>query len=90
MFFLSDIVNTNVRQFDGRFFSPPSDEKSPRSALVFSEEYPSPTDWARWAEFWSRRTLPGLYLHTPLGKYVEPTHCDWQWFYDPRNMIIEQ
>ena len=66
--FLSDLIASNGRQIERRFLSVPTPKDGSISSLGFATEHPSPRDWANWAEFWGRFTLPGLYLHTPLGK----------------------
>jgi len=89
LLFLSDMVAANGRQIELKFLSPPTDLAPVESELSFAEERPTPEDWAEWAAFWGRFTFPGLYLESPLGKWVEPTHRKWDWAYDAANDIVE-
>lgn len=66
--FLSDLVTAHGRQIERRFLLPPTSNQGRLSTLNFAEERPSYADWERWATFWEQFTLPGLYLHAPLGK----------------------
>ena len=89
MLFLSDIVGASGRHLDRRCLSPPDALTPGRSSFTFGIEQPSPHDWAVWAEFWGRFTLPGAYLRQPLGKWLHPTHQRWIWFHDEQNNILE-
>jgi len=89
MLFLSDITAANGRQLERKFLGPPTTWARPETELEFSEERPTTDDWAEWAEFWKQFTLQGLYLETPLGDWVAPTHRSWAWTYDEANDIVE-
>ena len=88
--FLSDLTSANGRQIERRFLSPPSTDDMHLSSLRFGQERPTPADWAAWAEFWGRFTEQGLYLVTPLGEWVAPTHRYWEWHYLPDSDTIER
>ena len=79
--FLSDMADNNGSHIEHTFLFRPSSENSLRLTLNFSEEQTSGQDWAIWAAFWERFTLPGLVLQTTLNKLIHPTHQDWAWFY---------
>ena len=88
--FLSDLTSANGRQIERRFLSPPSTDDRHLSSLRFGQERPTTADWAAWAEFWGRFTEQGLYLVTPLGDWVAPTHRSWEWHYLPDSDTIER
>ena len=89
LLFLSDLVAANGRQIESKFLSAPTELYPVQSELSFAEERPTPADWAVWAAFWGRFTFDGMYLESPLGDWVEPTHRRWDWAYDAANDIIE-
>ena len=89
LLFLSDLVAANGRQIESKFLSAPTELHPVQSELSFAEERPTPADWAVWAAFWGRFTFDGMYLESPLGDWVEPTHRRWDWAYDAANDIIE-
>jgi hypothetical protein len=37
--------------------------------------------WDHWFDFWHSYTTTGGKLKVPLGKWSNPTHWVWQWFY---------
>ena len=37
--------------------------------------------WDRWFGFWHSYTATGNKLHVPLGRWHNPTHRIWKWFY---------
>ena len=88
--FLSNLTSVNGRQIERRFLSPPGPRDKNLSTYDFGTERPTPLDWAAWAEFWGRFTLHGLYLISPLGDWVAPTHRIWEWHYLPDRNTIEQ
>jgi len=75
--FLSDLVAANGHHIKRRFLAPPDATAGRLSSLQFGEERPTPSDWATWAEFWGRYTMPGLNLESPLGRWIAPTHRVW-------------
>jgi len=88
--FLSNLVASNGRQTERQFLAMPTVKDGIILSLGFAKESPSPRDWANWAEFWGRFTLPGFYLHAPLGKWISVTHCHWEWFYVDDSDILER
>ena len=55
----------------------------------FPREEPTDNDWTEWVMFWTRFTHHGLCLHTPMGKWVAPSHRRWKWYYDVANDVVE-
>ena len=86
--FLSDLVCANGRLIDRKFLSPPPADHESLSSYEFAEERPTASDWAFWAEFWGRYTLPGRYLRTPLGEWIAPTHRKWKWTFSIDSGIL--
>ncbi len=53
-----------------------------RSKYKFPQEIPAKKDWEVWFNFWHVYTATGDKLHTPLRKWIAPTHRRWIWYYD--------
>ena len=88
MLFLSDIVAANGRQLNQQHLIPTTATLN-NSDYDFAREEPTAADWRNWIVFWTRFTHPGLFLMDPLGKWTEPTHRKWTWYYDVEHGIVE-
>ena len=90
LLFLSDMTSANGKHIEHKFLSRPTSENPPRSSFSFSEERPSDQDWTVWAKFWEAFTLPGLVLRKGMGKWIHPSHREWEWFFDVDHDVVEQ
>jgi hypothetical protein len=88
MLFLSDIVTADGRNVDRSLLNPVRGEIN-NSIYQFPREMPTDNDWTEWVMFWTRFTHHGLCLHTPMGRWVAPTHRRWRWYYDVANDVVE-
>jgi hypothetical protein len=78
--FLSDITTTDGKYLEHFVFDPGGITK--RSQYSFPREQPSRQDWDRWINFWHECTTTGGKLKSPLGRWINPTHQIWHWYYD--------
>ena len=90
LLFLSDMTSANGKHIEHKFLSRPTSENPPRSSFSFSEERPSDQDWTVWAKFWETFTLPGLVLRKGMGKWIHPSHREWEWFFDVDHDVVER
>ena len=90
LLFLSDMTSANGKHIEHKFLSHPTSENPPRSSFSFSEERPSYQDWTVWAKFWEVFTLPGLVLRKGMGKWIHPSHREWEWFFDVDHDVVER
>jgi hypothetical protein len=61
-----------------------------RSKYKFPQEIPAKKDWEVWFNFWHDYTATRDKLHTPLGKWIAPTHRRWIWYYDRSSNDLQQ
>ena len=79
--FVSDIVTADGKHLDDfAIFRPHSREHA--STYKFPKESPTQEDWTTWTHFWKQHTVGNFELPTPLGKWINPTHRVWEWYYD--------
>ncbi len=78
--FLSDITTASGKYLEHFVFNPGGITK--QSRYSFPQEQPSRQDWDRWINFWHEYTTTGSILKSPLGRWINPTHWIWQWYYD--------
>ena len=53
-----------------------------QSKYDFPPECPTEADGKAWMEFWRYHCGENFRLPTPLGNWVNPSHREWEWFYD--------
>jgi hypothetical protein len=60
------------------------------SKYKFPQEISTKKDWEVWFNFWHNYTATRDKLHTPLGKWIAPTHRRWIWYYDRSSNDLQQ
>ena len=88
MLFLSDITTACRRLLNTSLVLRPAHQDKSVSWFIFPSEYPSPHDWKLWLDFWTSFSGSGWSLHIPLGAWVNPTHRQWEWFYDVQDDLL--
>jgi hypothetical protein len=63
---------------------------SRKSRFKFPREEPTPSDWETWEQFWWDHTGHWYKLAIPLGKWLHPTHQQWQWFYNTQHQLLKK
>ena len=76
--FLSDLVTADGRRLEEFCWNKGS---VGASTYTFPKELPTCSDWECWMNFWRQVTDNNGTLKSPLGKWVHPSHRQWQWFY---------
>jgi hypothetical protein len=56
-------------------------ENGTKSRYKFPQEVPTQADWKRWQRFWTDYTTIRNRLPMELGRWINPTHRTWRWFY---------
>jgi len=77
--FLSDITTADGKYLEQLAMTP--SENGTKSRYKFPREVPTQADWKRWQRFWTDYTTTGKRLPVELGKWINPTHRTWRWFY---------
>jgi hypothetical protein len=78
--FLSDMSTADGKHLEQFTFD--TKENSTRSSYKFPREEPTTGNWKRWCSFWVDFTTTGRRLHVNLGKWINPTHRTWRWYYN--------
>ena len=78
--FLSDMSTADGKYLEQFTFDPK--ENSTRSSYKFPREEPTTADWKRWCSFWADFATTGRRLTADLGKWLNPTHRTWRWYYN--------
>jgi len=78
--FLSDMSIADGNYLEQFTFDP--HKNSTQSVYKFPKERPTTADWKRWDSFWADYTMTGRRLRSNLGKWINPTHRTWQWYYN--------
>ena len=78
--FLSDMSTADGKYLEQFTFDPK--ENSTRSSYTFPREEPTTADCKRWCSFWANFTTTGRRLTADLGKWLNPTHRTWRWYYN--------
>jgi hypothetical protein len=82
LIFLSDMALACGRHIGLFLLAPPKPGAAKwRSSYIFPNCRPSQVDWTLWLKFWTVTTGNAGLLHIPLGKWTNPSHRTWQWFY---------
>jgi hypothetical protein len=61
-----------------------------QSSFTFPTKQSSTDDWAVWCSFWSSYHGTGFSLPRVLGRWVSPTHRQWEWFYEASTSTLQQ
>jgi hypothetical protein len=77
--FLSDITTADGKYLEQLAMIPC--ENGTKSRYKFPREAPTQADWKRWQRFWTEYTSRGNRLPVELGRWINPTHRTWRWFY---------
>ena len=77
--FLSDITTADGKYLEQLAMIPC--ENGTKSRYKFPREAPTQADWKRWQRFWTEYTSIGNRLPVELGRWINPTHRTWRWFY---------
>jgi hypothetical protein len=77
--FLSDITTADGKYLEHFMFDPGGSAKSLQ--YIFPRELPTRQDWDSWINFWHAFNNTGGKLKTPLGRWTNPTHRIWMWYY---------
>jgi hypothetical protein len=77
--FLLDLSTADGKYLEHFVFVPGT--ATAGSMYVFPREKPIRDNWDHWIDFWHSYTTTGGKLKVPLGKWSNPTHRVWQWFY---------
>ena len=88
LLFLSDMVTANGRKLEQSTVKAPFTPIN--STMAFPREEPSMTDWQHWERFWNDISYDSLTLWRPLGKWINPTHRQWVWFFDEKTQQLQQ
>jgi len=86
--FLSDLATA-----DGKFleqFAFESTLNGAKSKYKFPRENPTILDWTRWRKFWTAYGTSGTRLKEELGKWKNPTHRTWRWFYNNKTKDLQR
>jgi hypothetical protein len=67
-----------------------TDRATKRSSFKFPQEQQIAKDWKLWGQFWLDYTGQGYKLKVPLGKWIQPTHQQWQQFYDVQKLGLNK
>ena len=79
--FLSDIVTAGGRRLEHLVRG---DRQGQQSNLAFAREQPSCKDWEQWDLFWTGWLHKNNSIPTLLGPWLQQSHQQWDWFYDPQ------
>ncbi len=85
--FLSDLSTADGKYLKHFVFDPGT--ATAGSTYIFPREKPTSYDWDHWIDFLHSYTTTGGKLKVPLGKWSNPTHRVWQWFFkkEDNNLI---
>ena len=86
--FLSDITTADGKYLEQFVFEQTAN--SVKSTYKFPREEPTRSDWTRWRNFWTSYTTVGRRLHEELGKWKNPSHRTWRWYYKKTRMICNE
>jgi len=79
--FLSDMVTA-----DGKFIESEMVDKRGlcgiQSKYDFPLECPTEEDEMAWIEFWSDHCQDNYSLPTPLGRWINASHREWEWYHE--------
>jgi hypothetical protein len=78
--FLLDIMTADGKYLEHFVFNPGGN--TIQSYCNFPLEQPTKQDWDGWMNFWHSFTTTGRKLKVPLGKWTNPTHQIWMWYYN--------
>jgi hypothetical protein len=86
--FLSELSTADGKYLEHFVFNPGM--ATAGSMYIFPREKPTRDDWDHWIDFWHSYTITWGKLKVPLGKWSNPTHQVWQWFYKKEdNKLIQ-
>jgi hypothetical protein len=77
--FLLDLSTADGKYLEHFVFHPGTATAS--SMYIFPREKLTRDDWDHWIDFWHSYRTTGGKLKVPLGKWSNPTHRVWQWYY---------
>jgi hypothetical protein len=86
--FLSDMSTADGKYLKQFTFDPK--ENSTSSSYKFPREKPTTVDWKRWRSFWVDFTTTGRRLKVDQGKWINPTHRTWRWYYNKEKNDLVQ
>ena len=86
--FLSDITMADGRYLEQYALSPR--KSGIRSKYKHPREWPTARDWREWQNFWHSHTGVGGRLHVQLGRWLHPTHRQWEWYFDKENDALQR
>jgi hypothetical protein len=86
--FLLDMTTADGRYLEHLVFNPGG--RVSWSKYKFPRDIPAKKDWEVWFNFGHDYTATGEKLHTPLGKWIAPTHRRWIWYYDRSSNDLQQ
>ena len=84
--FLSDMTTADGNYIEQSALEPC--KQGIRSRYSFPREEPTAKDWEAWQTFWVSYTGVAHRLHHPLGRWTQPTHRLWEWFYDEEGDVL--
>ena len=83
--FLSDIATADGRHLEHWVLG---NRQGRSSSIRFPREQPCAADWDLWDSFWFDWVRRDGTLPVTLGKWINNTHQQWQWFYETRNNVV--